>query len=180
MCGPTGTGVLWMKEPLIEPCFLGGGMVESVTKDGFTPAEGFQKYEAGTPNIAGGIGLGAAVDYLEKIGMETIRSHEERLTERLVSEIRRIDHVRVYAPDRPDIRIGVVSFNIDGLHPHEVAQALDENADIMVRSGHHCCQPLMDYLGIPDGTVRASLAFYNTQQEVDLLVAAVEEIVRSL
>ncbi|MCX6682845.1 MAG: aminotransferase class V-fold PLP-dependent enzyme [Methanoregula sp.] len=180
MLGPTGTGVLWMKEDLIEPSILGGGMVETVTKEGYTAAEGYQKFEAGTPNIAGGIGLGAAVDYLQTIGMEKIRNHEEQLTTRLVEGLKKIKRVYVYAPERAGSRIGVVSFTIDGLHPHEVAQQLDDNADIMVRSGHHCCQPLMEYLGITDGTVRASLALYNTQQEVDLCLAAVEEIVRGL
>jgi cysteine desulfurase/selenocysteine lyase len=180
MLGPTGTGVLWMKEELIEPTMLGGGMVETVTKDGYTAAEGYQKYEAGTPNIGGGIGLGIAVDYLAGIGMEEIRRHEDLLTTRLIEGLKKIDRVRVYAPGRRESRIGVVSFTIDGIHPHEVAQQLDESADIMVRSGHHCCQPLMEHLGLPDGTVRASLALYNTGQEIDLLIAAVEEIVRGL
>jgi len=180
MLGPTGTGVLWMKEELIEPTMLGGGMVETVTKDGYTAAEGYQKYEAGTPNIGGGIGLGVAVDYLAGIGMEEIRRHEDLLTTRLIEGLKKIDRVRVYAPGRRESRIGVVSFTIDGIHPHEVAQQLDESADIMVRSGHHCCQPLMEHLGLPDGTVRASLALYNTGQEIDLLIAAVEEIVRGL
>ncbi|MCX6686404.1 MAG: aminotransferase class V-fold PLP-dependent enzyme [Methanoregula sp.] len=180
MLGPTGTGVLWMKEELIKPMMLGGGMVETVTKDGYTTAEGYQKYEAGTPNIGGGIGLGVAVDYLAGIGMEEIRRHEDLLTTRLIEGLKKIDRVRVYAPRRRESRIGVVSFTIDGIHPHEVAQQLDESADIMVRSGHHCCQPLMEHLGLPDGTVRASLALYNTGQEIDLLIAAVEEIVRGL
>jgi cysteine desulfurase/selenocysteine lyase len=180
MLGPTGTGVLWMKEPVIEPTMLGGGMVETVTKDGYTAAEGYQKYEAGTPNISGGIGLGAAVDYLRDIGMDEIRQHEERLTSRMVEGLKNIGQVHVYAPDRTESRIGVVSFTIDGIHPHEVAQQLDENADIMVRSGHHCCQPLMDHLGLAEGTVRASLALYNIEQEIDLLLAAVDEIVRGL
>jgi cysteine desulfurase / selenocysteine lyase len=180
MLGPTGTGVLWMKEDLIEPLILGGGMVETVTKEGYTAAEGYQKFEAGTPNIAGGIGLGAAVDYLQTIGMGKIRDHEEQLTARLIEGLKKIKRVYVYAPERTGARIGVVSFTVDGLHPHEIAQQLDDNADIMVRSGHHCCQPLMEHLGIPDGTVRASLALYNTQQEVDLCIAAVEEIVRGL
>jgi cysteine desulfurase/selenocysteine lyase len=180
MLGPTGTGVLWMKEDLIEPSILGGGMVETVTKEGYTAAEGYQKFEAGTPNIAGGIGLGAAVDYLQTIGMGKIRDHEEQLTARLIEGLKKIKRVYVYAPERTGSRIGVVSFTVDGLHPHEIAQQLDDNADIMVRSGHHCCQPLMEHLGIPDGTVRASLTLYNTQQEVDLCIAAVEEIVRGL
>ena len=180
MLGPTGTGVLWMKEPVLEPTMLGGGMVETVTKDGYTAAEGYQKYEAGTPNISGGIGLGVAVDYLSDIGMEAIRQHEERLTSRLVEGLKNIGRVHVYAPDRTESRIGVVSFTIDGIHPHEVAQQLDEGSDIMVRSGHHCCQPLMDHLGLAEGTVRASLALYNIEQEIDLFIAAVDEIVRGL
>ena len=176
--GPTGTGVLWMREALIEPPVLGGGMVASVTSDGYVPAEGYLRYEAGTPNIGGGIALGAAVDYLSAIGMEKIHRHEERLTARLIEGLSATEGVRVYAGKRPDARIGVVSFIIDGVHPQEAAQMLDEEADIMVRSGHHCCQPLMDYLGLPEGTVRASLAAFTTEQEIDLLIAAVDEISR--
>lgn len=176
--GPTGTGVLWMREALIEPPVLGGGMVASVTSDGYVPAEGYLRYEAGTPNIGGGIALGAAVDYLSAIGMDRIHRHEERLTARLIEGLSATEGVRVYAGKRPDARIGVVSFIIDGVHPQEAAQMLDEEADIMVRSGHHCCQPLMDYLGLPEGTVRASLAAFTTEQEIDLLIAAVDEISR--
>ncbi|HIH28101.1 MAG TPA: aminotransferase class V-fold PLP-dependent enzyme, partial [Methanoregulaceae archaeon] len=91
-----------------------------------------------------------------------------------------IDRVRVYAPERPDSRIGVVSFTVEGLHPHEVAQQLDDKADILVRSGYHCCQPLMEYLGLYDGTVRASLALYTTGQEIELLIAGVREICRGI
>lgn len=178
MLGPTGTGVLWMREAIIEPSLLGGGMIETVTEDAYVPAEGYGRYEAGTPNVAGGIGLGVAVDYLEAIGMETIRRHEERLTTRLIEGLSAIDGVRVYAPKDPASRIGVVSFNVENIHPHEVAQYLDEEAEILVRSGYHCCQPLMEYLGLPDGTVRASLSLYTTEQEIDLLVAAVGEIAR--
>jgi cysteine desulfurase/selenocysteine lyase len=178
MLGPTGTGVLWMKEPVIEPSVLGGGMVEAVTSDGCTLAQGYQRYEAGTPNIAGGIGLGAAVDYLQAIGMEKIHHYESDLTSRLIAGLTGTPKVHVYAPQKPANRIGVVSFTVDGFHPHEVAQQLDEMADIMVRSGHHCCQPLVESLGIPDGTVRASLALYNTNQECDMLVATLEELTR--
>jgi cysteine desulfurase / selenocysteine lyase len=178
MLGPTGTGVLWMKEPCLEPFILGGGMVETVTESGYTAAEGYQKYEAGTPNISGGIGLGAAVDYLSNIGMDTIRNHEERLTARLVGGLRKISSVHLYAAEPPVDRIGVVSFTVDGFHPHEVAQQLDESAEILVRSGHHCCQPLMERLGLPEGTVRASLGLYNTEEEVDMLVATLEELTR--
>ena len=178
MCGPTGTGVLWMKDASLDPPVVGGGMVGTVTGTGFTTAEGFQKYEAGTPNISGGIGLGVAADYLSAIGMDRIRAHEERLATRLIDGLSAIDRVHVYAPDTPEHRIGVVSFTVEKLHPHEVAQYLDESADIMVRSGHHCCQPLMDHLGLPEGTVRASLALYTTEEEIDLLITAVSGLVR--
>ena len=151
MLGPTGTGVLWMKEPVIDPMIFGGGMVETVTSTSFTTAEGYQKYEAGTPNISGGIGLGVAAEYLRKIGMERIQQYEEALTKRLISGLERIDSVHVFAPQPPVPRIGVVSFTVDGMHPHDVAQHLDETADIMVRSGHHCCQPFTDHLRLPEG-----------------------------
>jgi cysteine desulfurase/selenocysteine lyase len=152
-------------------------MVEVVSDTGFTLAEGYQKYEAGTPNIGGGIGLGAAAEYLEKIGMEKIRHHEEALTNRLIDGLVQINGIHVFAPGPQVPRIGVVSFTLDGFHPHEVAQYLDETADIMVRSGHHCCQPLMEYLGLPVGSVRVSLALYNTEQEIDLLIATLKELV---
>jgi cysteine desulfurase/selenocysteine lyase len=178
MLGPTGTGVLWMKKPVLEPVQYGGGMVETVTGTGFTTAEGYLKYEAGTPHIAGGIGLGVAAEYLQKIGMEKIQNYEEALTERLIDGLARIKRVHVYAPEKPVPRIGVVSFTIDGIHPHEVAQQLDESADIMVRSGHHCCQPLMEQLGLSEGTVRASLALYTTEHEIDMLIATLQELTR--
>ncbi len=178
MLGPTGTGVLWMKEPVLEPVFFGGGMVETVTETGFTTAEGYQKYEAGTPNISGGIGLGVASEYLQKIGMEKIRIHEEALTNRLIDRLKQINQVHVYTPGPQVPRIGVVSFTLDGFHPHEVAQQLDDSADIMVRSGYHCCQPLMEHLGLPEGTVRVSLALYNTENEIDMFIATLEELVR--
>jgi cysteine desulfurase/selenocysteine lyase len=178
MLGPTGTGVLWMKEPVLEPSIFGGGMVETVTATGFKTAEGYQKYEAGTPNIAGGIGLGVAAEYLQNVGMEKVRNYEEGLTNRLIDGLAQIRHVHVFAPSYPVPGIGVVSFTVDGMHPHEVAQHLDETADILVRSGHHCCQPLTDHLKLPEGTVRASLALYNTDHEIDMLLATLEELTR--
>lgn len=178
MLGPTGTGVLWMKESTIEPLLLGGGIVESVTQSGYTLVEGYQRYEAGTGNIAGGIGLGVAVDYLTRLGMERVRSHEQALTTRVIDGLKKMPRITVYAPESPDRRVGVISFTVEGLHPHEVAQRLDETADIMVRSGHHCCMPLMERLGLPNGTVRASLGLYNTTEEADLFLATMEEMTR--
>ena len=178
MLGPTGTGVLWMKEPGIEPLLLGGGVVESVKGQEFTLSEGYQRYEAGTGNIGGGIGLGVAVDYLNGLGMERVQRHEQVLTTRIIDGLRKMPRVRLYVPERPEVRVGVVSFTVEGLHPHEVAQRLDEMADIMVRSGHHCCIPLMERLGLPDGTVRVSLGPYNSSEDVDLFLATIEEITR--
>jgi cysteine desulfurase/selenocysteine lyase len=143
-----------------------------------TLAEGYPRYEAGTGNIAGGIGLGVAVDYLQGIGMEKIRNHEEMLTSRIIGGLKSLPGVRVYAPEMPQDRVGVISFTVDGLHPHEIAQRLDETADIMIRSGHHCCMPLMDRLGLTDGTARVSVGPYTTTEEADLLLAAVEELTR--
>ncbi|MDR0438883.1 MAG: aminotransferase class V-fold PLP-dependent enzyme, partial [Methanocalculaceae archaeon] len=147
MCGPVGTGVLWMKKPILEPLFFGGGMVKHVTDDGFTPAEGFQRYEAGTPNIAGGIGLGEAAAFLKEIGMEQIETRERELGNRLIEKLSTIPGMHIYAPTSPDQRISVVSFTIDDIHPHEVAAYLDDEGGIMVRSGMHCAEPLMHQLG---------------------------------
>ena len=176
MCGPMGTGVLWMKHPVLEPLFLGGGMVEQVTDEGFVPAEGFHRYEAGTPNVSGGIGLGEAAEYLSRIGMRDIEMRERMLGTRLIAGLSAIPGVRVYAPENPAERIAVVSFTVPGMSPHEVASYLDDEAGILVRSGMHCAEPLMRFLGCPEGTVRASLAFYNTESEVDTLVAMVREL----
>ncbi len=178
MLGPTGTGVLWMKEPIIRPLLSGGGMVESVYDGSYRTVTGYEKFEAGTPNIGGGIGLGAAVDYLERIGMKRIRAHERGLVDRMISGLGSIPGVNVYAGGNGIPRIGVVSFTVDGPDPHEVAALLDEMADIMVRSGHHCCIPLMETLGLPKGTVRASLYLYNTRDEVELLIASVDQIAK--
>ena len=178
MLGPTGTGVLWMKHEGIEPLLLGGGSVEQVTASGCTLAHGYARYEGGTPNIAGAIGLARAVEYLEAIGMEDARKHEQALTKRMLDGISGIDGVTVYGPGAEADRIGVVSFTVKGLHPHEVAEMLDNEADIMVRSGHHCCMPLMTRLGVPDGTVRASLHCYSNGEDVERLIGAVDGIAR--
>jgi len=177
--GPTGTGVLWMKEPVLIPLMQGGGMVESVTDDRITYAPGYEQYEGGTPNIAGGIGLGVAVDYLRTIGMDRIYAHETELTTRLIEGLQNIDRVRIYASGDSEKRIGVVSFTVEGMHPHEVAERLDEH-DILVRSGTHCCQPLMNELNLPDGTVRVSIAHYNTKTEIDLFLATLQEIISGI
>lgn len=178
LLGPTGTGVLWMREPEPEPLLLGGGSVESVGPEGWVLAAGPARYEAGTPNIGGAIALGAAVDYLEAIGMESVRTREERLTSRLVRGLDAIEGVRVHAPRDPARRIGVVSFTVEGFHPHEVAQYLSDELNVMVRSGHHCCEPLMRRLDLPDGTVRASLHCYSNEADLESLIAGVGECAR--
>lgn len=180
MLGPTGTGVLWMKDNDIDPLLVGGGMIGSVSTEGYTLAPGYQRYEAGTPHIAGMIGLGRAVEYLEGSGMDSVRKHEERLTRRLLSGLTSLEHIRIYGPVEDAERIGVVSFNIEDMHPHEVSHILDEAAAIMTRSGEHCCQPLMHHLGLPGGTVRVSLYLYNTAEEIDLLLDTLAEITRRL
>lgn len=180
MLGPTGTGVLWMKEADIEPLLLGGGAIDRVSRDNYTLAEGYHRYEAGTPHVAGMIGLGYAVDYLNRVGLDNVEKHEKVLTKRLISGLEDMEKVHVYGPLGTDERIGVVSFNIEGIHPHEVSHILDEASGIITRSGEHCCQPLMDYLGLSGGTVRVSIYLYNTEEEIDLLLNTIEEITRRL
>ena len=176
MLGPTGTGVLYMSNPGLEPLLVGGGSVEKVTAEGYTLTGGYERYEAGTPNIAGCIGLDRAVGYLEALGMEDIRHHEQRITRQILEGLAGIGNVEVVGPTAAGNRIGVVSFIITGLNPHDVAVMLDGEANIMVRSGHHCCMPLMQNLDLPDGTVRASLHCYNTIEDAELLVDAVTKI----
>ncbi|EHQ36483.1 aminotransferase class V-fold PLP-dependent enzyme [Methanoplanus limicola] len=180
MLGPTGTGGLWMRRPDLKPLHIGGGSIESATAENFTAASGEEKYEAGTPPVGGTIGLGRAVDYLNDIGMDTIRRHEERLTGRIIDGLSAIDHVKIVGPYFDERRIGVVSFVMDGMHPHEVAHILDEASAIMVRSGEHCCMPLMQHLGLESGTVRVSTYLYNNPEEVDMLTATIEEISRKV
>jgi cysteine desulfurase/selenocysteine lyase len=183
MLGPTGTGVLWMRDEVISPLMVGGGTVEDVniedvTTEGYTLTDGYKRYEAGTPHISGAIGLAQAVKYLENLGMDVIFRHEQKLTESLLTGLAGIDKVTVYGPQDTKNRIGVVSFTIDRIHPHEVAYLLDERAAILVRSGDHCCIPLMKHLRLENGTVRASLYLYNTLEEVDLFIQTIEEIAR--
>ncbi len=185
MLGPMGTGVLWMRKEgrrqrEIEPLLVGGGMVEDVFDGGYVVKQGYEGFEAGTPDISAGIGLGAAVDYLTRAGVEEIHEHEMRLTRKLLEGLEKIAGIEIFGPgpDSPEARGGVVSFGVDGLLPHEVALMLDQAANISVRSGHHCCIPLMKHLGLKYGTVRASLYLYNTEDEIEKLLAALEQIAR--
>ena len=176
MLGPTGTGVLYMKNPGLEPLLVGGGSVEKVTTEGYTLTGGYERYEAGTPNISGSIGLGRAVGYLEALGMEDIRHHEQQLTRQIIDGLAGIRNVEIFGPGPAGNRIGVISFTIRGLNPHDIAVMLDGEANIMVRSGHHCCMPLMQHLNLADGTVRASLHCYNSKEDAELLVDSVRKI----
>jgi len=176
MCGPTGIGVLYPKKELLDsmPPFHGGGeMIREVHMYESTWKDPPYKFEAGTTNIAGAIGLGAAVDYLNHIGMRKIRLHEQELTRYALDSLSRIKGISIYGPKDPSQREGVISFNVGDIHAHDMATLLDEDA-ICVRSGHHCAQPLMERLGV-SATTRASFYLYNTEQEVDRLVESLEK-----
>ena len=177
MVGPTGVGVLWGREELLEamPPFLGGGnMIADVRLDGFTTAELPSKFEAGTPAIVEVIGLGAAVDYLTNIGMANIRHHEMQLTEYALSTLnaRYGDDIVIHGPRNIEIRGAVLSFAFRDIHPHDVSQILDEK-NVCVRAGHHCAKPLMKLLGA-NATARASFYIYNDQTDADALADALD------
>ncbi len=179
MCGPTGIGCLWGRAELLEamPPFLGGGeMIRDVRLDGFTANELPWKFEAGTPPIAETIGLGAAVDYLEALGMEAVRAHEVTLTGYALRTLheRFGDRLTVHGPAEPAARGGVLSMALADLHPHDVAQVLDQEG-VCVRAGHHCAKPLMRVLGV-GATARASLYVYNDERDVDALADALDAV----
>ena len=178
MMGPMGIGGLWIKDgaPTPAPAYAGGGMVGIVSGHTFSTAAGAGKFEAGTPNVIGAVGLAEAARYLTRLGMENVAAHSSALAHRMIDGLLEIEGVNVTTPSDTPL-VGAVSFTVDGVHPHEVAYFLDEAAAIMVRSGEHCCQPLMQKIApAGGGTVRASVYCYNTEDDVDLLVATVEEI----
>ncbi len=179
ICGPTGIGMLYGKEEWLRklPPYQGGGeMIDQVTFEKTTFADLPHKFEAGTPNIAGGVGFGAAIDYMNSIGFDAIAAHENNLLQHATDKLKQIDGLRIYG-DVPN-KVAVISFNVDGLHPYDIGTLLDKMG-IAVRTGHHCCQPIMDFYQIP-GTVRASFAFYNTHEEVERFVTGVEKAVSML
>jgi cysteine desulfurase / selenocysteine lyase len=178
MLGPTGVGVLWAKREILEemPPFLGGGgMIRDVRREGFSPNVLPWKFEAGTPPIAEAVGLGAAVEYLEKLGMEAVHQHELSLTSYLFDTLadRFGKDLRIFGPEGTDARGGVVSFAYKDVHPHDLAQVLDQSG-VCVRAGHHCAKPLMRRLGV-NATARASIYVYNDGSDVDALADAVAE-----
>lgn len=174
MCGPTGIGVLYGKRQWLEkmePVEFGGEMIDFVNLYDSTWKELPWKFEAGTPNIAGAIGLGAAIDYLTALGMDNIHQYEQDLVNYVLPKLTAIEGLTVYGPQNPAEHTGVVAFNLDGIHPHDVATALDMEG-VAVRAGHHCAQPLLQHLQVP-ATARASFYFYNTKEDADRLVAAI-------
>ena len=176
MLGPTGIGVLYGKEELLErmsPVEFGGEMIDFVYEQEATWKELPWKFEAGTPNIAGAIGLAVAIDYLDKIGMETVHQYEQELIAYVFPRLQAVEGLTIYGSEDLTQRSGVISFNLAGLHPHDVATALDYEG-VAVRAGHHCAQPLLSYLGVA-ATVRASFYLYNTKADCDKLVEALQK-----
>lgn len=179
ICGPTGIGMLYGKEEWLRklPPYQGGGeMIDQVTFEKTTYADLPHKFEAGTPNIAGGVGFGAAIDYMNSIGFDAIAAHENELLQHATAKLSQIEGLRIYG--NVSHKVAVISFNVEGLHPYDIGTLLDKMG-IAVRTGHHCCQPIMDFYQIP-GTVRASFAFYNTHEEVERFASGVEKAVSML
>ena len=176
MMGPSGSGFLYGKTEILDsmqPFMYGGDMISKVTTESATWNELPWKFEAGTPSIADGIAFGAAIDYLSELGMENVYEHEQQLLAYALERMLKMRGITIYGPYDLEDRVGVISFGVDGLHPHDVAGVLDEEG-IAVRSGHHCAQPLMTRMGM-DNTARASFYVYNTEDEVDSLIAAIEK-----
>jgi cysteine desulfurase/selenocysteine lyase len=174
LCGPTGIGVLYGKEAWLNqlPPYQGGGeMIKEVTFEKTTYAELPHKFEAGTPNIAGGIALGTAVDYMNSVGFENIQKQETELLNYATEQLLAIEGLKIYGTAQA--KTSVISFNIAGIHPYDIGTIVDK-LGIAVRTGHHCAQPIMNFFEIP-GTVRASFAFYNTKEEIDILVEGVKK-----
>lgn len=177
MLAPTGIGVLYGKEALLNmmsPAQFGGEMIDFVHHQDASFKEVPWKFEAGTPNISGAIALGRAIDYLNELGMDNVLAYEKDLVKYTLPRLLAIDGVRVYGPHDPDKHTGVLSFNLWGLHPHDLATGLDMEG-IAVRAGHHCAQPLMEYLNV-EATARASFYFYNTQQDADRFIHAITAV----
>jgi cysteine desulfurase/selenocysteine lyase len=180
MLGPTGVGGLYICEEELyktEPLSIGGGTISDVSLDGYDLAVAPLRFEAGTPAIAQVIGLGEACRYLDRVGMTDVEAWDERLSGRIAEGLREIEGVEVYGPSEPRDRVGIVSFNVGEMNPHDVALSLDTEYGIAVRSGHHCALPLMkELVGLPEGTARASTYLYNTLNEVEMFLGAVEDI----
>ena len=178
ICGPTGVGILYGKKGWLEklPPYQGGGeMIETVTFEKTTYAGLPHKFEAGTPNICGGIAFGAALDYMNAIGFDAIATYEDELLQYGTEKLQEIEGLTIYGTSQ---KTAVISFNIEGIHPYDIGAILDK-LGVAVRTGHHCAQPIMNFYNIP-GTVRASFAFYNTKEEIDIFIAAVKRAAKML
>ena len=181
LMGPMGIGVLYGKKKLLKampPFLTGGEMIDSVTRDGAKYAELPHKFEAGTVNAAGAVGLAAAIDYINKIGFETMQERELTLTKRALEGLKTIPKVHVLGSELAEEHTGILTFTIEDVHPHDVSAVLESDG-VAVRAGHHCAQPLLEYLGVRSAT-RASLMFYNTEEEVDALVKSVAGVRRRM
>lgn len=176
-CGPMGIGALYGRMELLEempPFLTGGEMIEYVTRDSATWAEVPHKFEAGTVSAGDAVGMGAAIRYIQMVGLDKIEKHDIELTCRLVEAMKKIPHVKLVGPEDGEKRAGIVTFTVDGVHPHDIASLLSEE-HIAIRAGHHCAQPLQQYLGI-NASARASLYFYNTEEEIDTFVEKVSHL----
>jgi cysteine desulfurase / selenocysteine lyase len=176
MCGPQGIGGLWVKKDLLkimDPFLVGGGMISKVFTHHSEYADLPDRFDAGTPNVAGAVGLATACNYLNSVGMQTIRDHEIELTQYALEQFTIVEEqgmVKLYGLKDPYKRSGIITFTVSGVHAHDVAQVLDREAGVAIRSGHHCNQPLMEKLGVP-ATCRASFYLYNTKDEIDKLIS---------
>lgn len=181
MLGPTGTGILFINErvkDILKPLLLGGGTIKDVNMREYKLVDNYERYEAGTPNIAGGIGLGEACEYLMNIGIENVRDYEHRLTEKIVNGLLERD-ITIFGPKDIQKRIGVVSFEIENLPPHRIAFLLSDLFNIAVRSGHHCAYNILRYvIKREQGTCRISTYVYNTEEEIEVFLNAIDEIKR--
>lgn len=178
MAGPTGIGILYGKKALLEkmtPYEYGGEMIDHVDLYESTWKELPWKFEGGTPNIAGAIGLGAAIDFLQQIGLTNIRHHENQLVSYALEQLSLIEEISIYGPRQPELRSGLVTFNVSDVHPHDLATVLDSEG-IAIRAGHHCCQPLMRWLNV-SSTARASFYIYNTEEDIDALVKGLKRAI---
>ena len=177
MLGPMGIGVLWGKKNILEkmsPFLTGGGMIDQVYTDRATFAPLPDKFEAGTPNVAGAVGLAAAIDYLEKLGMENVREHDKQIVRYALSKLAAVETLKILGPKDAVVRSGSVSFEYNGVHAHDVATILDSEG-VAVRSGHHCTMPLHNSLGVA-ASIRASFNVYTTKEDIDAMVAALGKV----
>ena len=176
MCGPTGVGMLYGKGKWLRklPPYTGGGeMIATVTFEKTTYADLPHKFEAGTPNICGGIAFGTAIDYMNEVGFDNIAAYEKELLEYGTKRLLEIEGIEIYGPKDLNKKVAVISFNLKAIHPYDVGTIIDK-LGVAVRTGHHCVQPIMDYYKIP-GTIRASFAFYNTKEEIDVMIVALKK-----